>query len=150
MNINYKLNSMRMIFKLDKVVYIREMAYVKWIYLLMALAGGLAVGIQAVVNGGLGKKVGTLEASFISFSVGTAALFFVVLFFGKGNLLAVSEVPKSQLIGGLLGAFYVIIMVMTVPKLGVSSGSLCGHCRTDNNGSGHRSFWPLWRGKIPD
>lgn len=93
----------------------------KWIYLLMALAGGLAVGVQAVTNGGLGKKVGTLEASLISFSVGTAALFFIVLFFGKGNLLAISEAPKGQLIGGLLGAFYVIIMVMTVPKLGVSS-----------------------------
>jgi bacterial/archaeal transporter family-2 protein len=93
----------------------------KWIYPLLALAGGIAVGIQAIVNGGLGKKVGTMEGSFISFLIGTTALFFVVLFFGKGNMLAISEVPKWQLIGGLLGAFYVFVMVMVVPKIGVTS-----------------------------
>ena len=93
----------------------------KWMYLLLAVAGGVAVGIQAVVNGGLGKKVGTMEASFISFFIGTAALFFIVLFFGKGNFLAISEVPKGQLIGGLLGAFYVLVIIMAVPKIGVSA-----------------------------
>ena len=47
----------------------------KIVYLLMALVGGLAVGVQAVVNGGLGKKVGSMEASFISFFIGTTVLF---------------------------------------------------------------------------
>lgn len=93
----------------------------KWIYLILATAGGIAVGIQAVVNGGLGKRIGIIEASFMSFLIGTAALFFVVLFFGKGNFLAITEVPKGQLIGGLLGALYVLIMVMTVPKIGVTA-----------------------------
>ncbi|MBW9235214.1 DMT family transporter, partial [Leptospira santarosai] len=41
----------------------------KWMYLLLSVAGGVAIGIQAVVNGGLGKKVGTIEASFISFLI---------------------------------------------------------------------------------
>lgn len=66
------------------------------------------------------KKVGTIEATFISFCVGTAALFFMVLFWGKGNILAVSEVPKYQLIVGILGAFYLAIVVIAVPKIGVS------------------------------
>lgn len=60
----------------------------KWFYLLLTLAGGLAVGMQAAINGGLGKKVGSIEATFISFCIGTAALFFMVLFWGKGNILA--------------------------------------------------------------
>jgi bacterial/archaeal transporter family-2 protein len=93
----------------------------KLLYPLLALAGGIALGIQAVVNGGLGKKVGTIEASFISFFIGTAALFFIVLFFGKGNLLAISEVPKGQLIGGILGSFYVFVMVLVAPKIGVTA-----------------------------
>ncbi|KIL45381.1 DMT family transporter [Jeotgalibacillus soli] len=93
----------------------------KWVYLLMALVGGVAVGIQAVVNGGLGKRIGVIEASFMSFLIGTVALFFIVIFFGKGNFLALSAVPKGQLIGGLLGAFYVFVMVMTVPKIGVTA-----------------------------
>lgn len=81
----------------------------------------MAVGLQAVVNGGLGKKIGTVEASFISFATGALALLFIMIFFGKGNILAATEVPKWQLIGGLLGATYVYIMVLAVPKLGVSS-----------------------------
>ena len=87
---------------------------------LLALLGGAAVAFQAQINGGLGKKAGVLEASFISFGIGTLALFFAVLFFGKGNILAISTVPKWQLIGGLLGAFYVIVVILIVPKIGVA------------------------------
>lgn len=92
----------------------------KWLFPFLALAGGAALGFQAVINGGLGKKVGTVEGAFISFAIGTLALFFVVVFFGKGNISTVSEVPKWQLIGGLLGALYVFIMVLAVPKIGVA------------------------------
>ena len=85
----------------------------------MALFGGASLAVQGQINGGLGKKVGVLEASFISFSIGTMALFFIVIFFGKGDLLAVLNVPKWQLTGGLLGAIYVVIAILVVPKLGV-------------------------------
>jgi bacterial/archaeal transporter family-2 protein len=93
----------------------------KWLFPFLALLGGIAIGFQAVINGGLGKKVGTVEGSFISFLIGTLALSFVVIFFGKGNIFAVSHVPKWQLIGGLLGALYVFIMVLVVPKIGVTA-----------------------------
>jgi len=86
---------------------------------LLALFGGASLAVQGQINGGLGKKVGVLEASFISFSIGTMALFFIVIFFGKGDLLAVLNVPKWQLTGGLLGAIYVVIAILVVPKLGV-------------------------------
>ncbi|EIJ81381.1 hypothetical protein PB1_00510 [Bacillus methanolicus PB1] len=92
----------------------------KWLFSFFALLGGIAIGLQAVINGGLGKKVGAVEGAFISFVIGTLALFFVVIFFGKGNISAVSNVPKWQLVGGLLGALYVFIMVLVVPKIGVA------------------------------
>lgn len=92
----------------------------KLLFPLLALLGGVAVAIQGQINGGLGKKVGILEASFISFAVGTLALLFIVLFFGDGDFLAISTVPKWQLIGGLLGAFYVIVTVLVIPKIGVA------------------------------
>ncbi|PLR68627.1 MULTISPECIES: DMT family transporter [Bacillaceae] len=92
----------------------------KLLFSLLALAGGIAVAFQAQINGGLGKKAGAIEGSFISFAVGTLVLLFAVLFFGKGNLLAVSSVPKWQLTGGILGAFYVFVMVLAVPKIGVA------------------------------
>ena len=94
---------------------------VKLIFPLLALIGGMAVAFQSQINGGLGKKVGVIEGSFISFSVGTLALLFILLFFGQGDISAISTVPKWQLIGGLLGAFFVVIQVITVPKIGVSA-----------------------------
>lgn len=94
---------------------------VKIIFPLLALIGGMALAVQSQINGGLGKKVGVIEGSFISFCVGTLALLFILLFFGKGDISAISTVPKWQLIGGLLGAFFVIVQVIAVPKIGVSA-----------------------------
>lgn len=64
--------------------------------------------------------MGVIEASFISFGIGTLALLFIVLFAGNGNISAVATVPKWQLIGGLLGAIYVIVIVLVVPQIGVA------------------------------
>ncbi|MFJ8237804.1 DMT family transporter [Ureibacillus sp. NPDC094379] len=88
---------------------------------LLAVVAGMVMAIQGQVNGGLGKKVGVLEGSFISFSIGTIALLLCLIFFGNGNISAISSVPKWQLTGGLLGAFYVLVMVFVVPKIGVSA-----------------------------
>lgn len=93
----------------------------KLLYPLLAVLGGIVVAMQVQVNGGLGRKAGVIEASFISFLIGTIALFFAVLFFGKGDLLAIFTVPKWQLIGGLLGSIYVLVAVLVTPKIGVAS-----------------------------
>lgn len=93
----------------------------KLIFPLLALIGGMALATQGQINGGLGKKVGVIEGSFISFSIGTLTLLFILLFFGSGNISALSTVPKWQLTGGLLGAFYVVVQVIVVPKIGVSA-----------------------------
>ncbi|GAJ58965.1 hypothetical protein A5N86_11795 [Geobacillus thermoleovorans] len=93
----------------------------KWVWMLLALTAGMAASVQAGVNGGLGKRVGVLEGAFVSFLIGTIVLFLVQLFFGKGELLAMFSVPKWQLTGGILGAFYVFVMVLIVPKVGVAN-----------------------------
>lgn len=88
---------------------------------LLAVLSGAAIAIQGQINGGLGKKIGVFEASFVSFGIGTLALFFMVMFFGSGDVLAVLKVPKWQLIGGLLGVFFVVVSVFVVPKIGVAT-----------------------------
>jgi transporter family-2 protein len=93
----------------------------KWIWLLLAVLAGMAVGTQAGINGALGKKVGTLEGALISFGIGTVSLLLLAIFFGKGNILSAVSVPKWQLTGGLLGAFYVFVMVLIVPQIGAAS-----------------------------
>ncbi len=94
---------------------------VKFILPLLAVIGGMTLAAQGQINGGLGKKIGIIEGSFVSFAVGTLALLFILLFFGNGNISAVGTVPKWQLIGGLLGAFFVMVQIMVVPKIGVST-----------------------------
>ncbi|MFJ5761039.1 DMT family transporter [Neobacillus sp. NPDC093182] len=90
-------------------------------YLLLAIIGGTCIGLQAGINGVLGKRIGVIEASFVSFFIGTIILLLLVIFAGKGNILNVTTVPKWQLLGGALGVAYVSIMVAIVPKIGVAS-----------------------------
>ncbi|TNJ60622.1 DMT family transporter [Paenibacillus hemerocallicola] len=92
-----------------------------WMMMLVVLLGGGATAVQAGVNGALGRKVGTIEGAFTSFLIGTVALFLIMMFLGKGNVLQIVSLPKWQLTGGLLGALYVIGMVFAVPKIGVAS-----------------------------
>jgi bacterial/archaeal transporter family-2 protein len=93
----------------------------KILYPLLAVIGGMTIAVQGQINGGLGKKVGVIEGAFISFSVGTLALLFILLFFGNGQISTIGTVPKWQLLGGFLGAFFVIVQVLVVPKIGVST-----------------------------
>ncbi|MFC3884382.1 DMT family transporter [Bacillus songklensis] len=93
----------------------------KFILVLFVFLAGGAMSIQASVNGTLGKKIGSIEGAFVSFFIGTLALCIIMLFFGKGNIVSMFRVPKWNLLGGLLGALYVGMSVLSVPKLGVGT-----------------------------
>ena len=89
-------------------------------FVILALIGGVLGGVQAPVNSQLGKKIGAIEASFISFFIGTIFLLLLTIFFGKGNLMNLPTVPKWQLIGGFLGASFVTFIILAVPNIGVA------------------------------
>lgn len=95
--------------------------FIKMIFPLLAVMGGMALAIQGQINGGLGKKIGVIEGAFFNFALGSMALLFVLLFFGNGQISAISTVPKWQLVGGFLGALFVLNQVLVVPKIGVSA-----------------------------
>lgn len=95
------------------------------IMLLLVLLSGAGMSVQSGVNGELGKKIGTIEGAFISFFIGCVALMLLMFFMGKGNVTQVFQVPKWQLFGGLIGAFYVFMMVFSVPRLGVGTFVVC-------------------------
>ncbi len=92
-----------------------------WILFLLVLIAGAATSIQASANGALGKKIGIIEAALVSFSSGTIFLLVIYLFNRKGNLHYVLDVPKWNLIGGILGATYIMIMVTSVPRIGLAA-----------------------------
>lgn len=89
--------------------------------LLVAIAGAL-VGMQAPVNARLGRSVGSLQAAAFSFVVGTVALLAIVAFVkgGYGGYSNVSKAPWWALVGGLFGAVFVTVSILTVRTLGVS------------------------------
>ena len=88
--------------------------------ILTALVGGL-VALQAPINSGLGKSIGTFQAAFVSFTIGTVLLAAIagVAGGGFGGISGgVREVAPQYLIGGLLGAAYVTTVLVTVRALG--------------------------------
>jgi transporter family-2 protein len=93
----------------------------KLFFVLLMVVSGWMFGTQSSINGALGKRIGVYESSFFSFLLGTVVLAVIVLVFGKGNLMAITQVPRWQLIGGVLGVFIVTSMIIAVPNIGVAS-----------------------------
>jgi transporter family-2 protein len=85
---------------------------------LTAVAGGL-IAAQAPINAGLGKATGSVAAALVSFSIGTVALASVVVLSGKaGGLGSTFDVSWYYLLGGLLGAIYVLNALIAVSAIG--------------------------------
>ena len=94
-----------------------------YFYILLALAAGAMMPTQAATNNKMALVVESpVLSAFISFVIGTVALFVYVLLSGTplGNLSSVKNAPAIAWVGGLLGAFFVTAAVMLVPRLGVA------------------------------
>jgi bacterial/archaeal transporter family-2 protein len=89
---------------------------------LLAVAAGCFVGLQAPVNARLGRQIGALQAATVSFTIGTLALILVASL-SSGGLSGIGNATRGPwwaLIGGVLGAFYVTVALLTVRTLGLS------------------------------
>jgi transporter family-2 protein len=86
---------------------------------LTACTGGM-VALQAPVNSMLGRAVGTWQAAFVSFALGTIALGAIAALAtgGLGQVAEVRHVSWYYLTGGLLGAAYVTTILVAVRTLG--------------------------------
>lgn len=98
--------------------------------LLTAGCGGL-IALQAPLNSHLGKKVGTFQAAFVSFLVGTIVLVIIagIAGGGLGKVGEVRHVAWYYLLGGVLGAAYVTTVLVTVRSLGaggVTAATIAG------------------------
>jgi bacterial/archaeal transporter family-2 protein len=91
--------------------------------LFLGVGAGALVGMQAPVNARLGRTVGGVQAASISFLVGTVALLAAASFAhgGFGGYAKAGGAPWWAFIGGLLGAVYVTVAILTVRTLGASS-----------------------------
>ena len=86
--------------------------------LALMIFAGCMVALQAPINAALARAVGTLESSFISFTVGALFLGLMSLVLGRGHVLRLTEAPAWQWVGGVLGACMVFSTVLAVPRIG--------------------------------
>ena len=91
------------------------------LYIVMALALGAVLPIQAAINARLAKTAGNpVMAAFVSFAVGTIALMLFLILSGQFQFKFVSaQSPWWIWTGGLLGTFFVAGIVILLPRLGV-------------------------------
>lgn len=85
------------------------------------LAGG-ATALQAPTNAKMMGAVGSpVNAAFVSFAVGTAALgILAVILQAKPDMVAARALPWYAWVGGLYGAIFVVAAAWGVPRLGVA------------------------------
>jgi bacterial/archaeal transporter family-2 protein len=94
-----------------------------YFYLFLAIIAGMMMPTQGAVNTKLSTFVESpISAAFISFAVGTIALFIYLIATGVplSSLANAKDAPAIAWIGGLLGAFFVSAIAASVPRLGVA------------------------------
>ena len=92
----------------------------KILWIAMAFLAGTFLPIQAGLNNKLAKTGDSpVHASMISFAVGAVALIVYILLTSQNvSWKGIREAPAYAWTGGILGAFYVTIIVLAFPKIG--------------------------------
>lgn len=86
----------------------------------LVIAGGMGLSVEAGLLGPLGQEVGDLWATLSIFGVGAALTFLLMLFFSPRNAPSYFSQPGWQLLGGILGPVYIIILTVTTPIIGIA------------------------------
>lgn len=91
--------------------------------MLAVVLGGAATALQAPTNAKMMGAVGSpVNAAFVSFAVGTAALgVLAVVLQARPDMAAARALPGYAWVGGLYGAIFVVAAAWGVPRLGVAT-----------------------------
>ncbi len=95
-----------------------------YIYIILAFLVGLAITVQAGVNANLRQAMGSpILAAAISFGSGFMALVFLFVASGASvpSLDAIKQVSWWKWMGGVMGAVYMITVIVSVPKIGTAN-----------------------------
>ncbi len=97
-------------------------AGVAWMMGLAVFIGAL-LPVQGLVNARLGTAVGgPIVAAFVSFLIGTLGLgLYLLLVRDRMTLGAGGTLPAWLWLGGLLGATYVALVTLLIPRLGTAA-----------------------------
>lgn len=86
---------------------------------MVAVAGGVAVALQAQLAAVIDERLGTLEAVFVTYGVGGVVAAALVLAARGGNLADWRALPPSAFLAGLFGLVIVGTISFSVARMGV-------------------------------
>jgi transporter family-2 protein len=91
--------------------------------MIAVVIGGAATALQAPTNAKMMGAVGSpVNAAFVSFAVGTAALGILAMVLqARPDMAASRALPWYAWVGGLYGAVFVVAAAWGVPRLGVAT-----------------------------
>jgi transporter family-2 protein len=101
-------------------LHIWRLFTMQFVLILLVIAGGMGLSVEAGLLGPLGGEVGDLWATFSIFGVGAALTFLLMLFFSPRNSPSFFSLPGWQLLGGVLGPVYVVILTVATPVIGIA------------------------------
>jgi len=91
------------------------------VIILIGLAGGIAVGVQAPLSSTINQRLGPLESIFIVHLGGAiASLIPLAIFYGGGKLGNWRIVPWYALGAGALGLVVIFSMTYMIPRVGIA------------------------------
>ncbi len=93
------------------------------VYAFLALVAGGMIATQAPINARLRVVLGSPTGSaLVSFVVGIMLILAVSIALGEvGRLRAVGAGPWWAYLGGILGAVFVVVTLLAVPRIGVTT-----------------------------
>lgn len=133
------------------------MNFAPWIAMFAVVLAGGATALQAPTNARMATAVGSsVNAAFVSFAVGTAALgILAAILHARPDIAASKSLPWHAWIGGLYGAIFVVAATWGVPRLGVAmtitlmvAGQLIVSLALDHFGAFGMARAPVNLGKI--
>ncbi len=91
------------------------------VIILIGLAGGIAVGIQAPLSSMISQRLGILESVFIIHIGGAFFALIPLLIYGGGKLGNWRTVPWYALCAGAFGLVVIFSMSYMIPRVGVAT-----------------------------
>ncbi|MDQ8951883.1 DMT family transporter [Acinetobacter rudis] len=81
---------------------------------------GMGLSIEAGIIGPLGQQVGHLWATFSIFAIGAILSYLLMLFFTPRQMISFTTRPAWELLAGILGPAYVVILTLATPIIGIA------------------------------
>jgi transporter family-2 protein len=107
---------------------------------LLAVVAGMAIALQSLFSGVLGRTVGVMESVFIIHLGGLLVSGAALLLMRGGNLAAWKAAPWYAVCGGVLGVVIVGVYSFIIPRIGLAPsitlaiaaqlvlGAILNHC----------------------